>query len=537
MRDHVRAVTLGVHLAWVIEICPKCRAMRALAPKQTSHMHGKLQHRRDVQILHAATLLRTSLRVGPRSLYIGGRPTRIRCGSGSFFAQRPPAPRPNSTPGVASGKSVALASHLLRKFLVMTERRASSRPWSTSSLLLSALLVGAVSLLAEGCSSEDPEFLRCNPGQTYCQGVCVTGTTCDVNSGSGTGGGGQLGSSGGAAGNSGGQSSGGGPSNMSGGAANQSSGGAPGSGGASAECTNVLPQDTDWPEGTCDDWASQTSECDAEWFADYCNESCGRCTPGPSGSGGGNNNEGTGGGGLGDDNPWGKVNGGQNGWASRYWDCCKQSCAWQGKGGNSPTSSCDPSGNNRVADNTASACDNGGSATTCNSYTPWAYSSQVSFGFVATHAGSGVTCGTCYHLEFTGSSHNGGADPGSAALAGKTMIVMSTNIGGDVSGDGQMDLLLPGGGTGALYGCNVAWGVQKGDPKLGATYGGLRSGCQGDLNGIKQCVKNKCDDLFGNLPEMHEGCLWYVDWFEAADNPSFRYEPIDCPSEISSVAK
>ena len=271
--------------------------------------------------------------------------------------------------------------------------------------------------------------------------------------------------------------------------------------------------------------------------ANYCNESCGRCSDSdPDPGSGGSNNNGSGGSSTGMGNPWGNVNGNQTGWASRYWDCCKQSCGWPDKGGNSPVKSCDSSGANVVSENTPSACDGGGSSTTCNSFAPWAYSDEVSFGFVATHAGSGVTCGTCYHIQFTGSSHNGGADPGSAALNGKTMIVMSTNIGGDVSGDGQFDLLLPGGGTGALYGCNVAWGVQKGDSKLGAEYGGLRSGCNGSLDQIKSCVKNKCDALFGNLPAMHEGCMWYVDWFEAADNPNFKVETIECPSELTSVA-
>src|SRR5690606_27188384 len=139
-----------------------------------------------------------------------------------------------------------------------------------------------------------------------------------------------------------------------------------------------------------------------------------------------------------------------------------------------------------------SSCDNG-TATTCNSYAPWAYSSEVSFGFAATHAGAGETCGTCYKIQFTGSSHNGGNDPGSAALSGKVMIVMATNIGGDVSGDGQLDLLIPGGGTGAAYGCDVAWGVtDKEHPDMGELYGGLRSDCNsGDLNSIKTCVANK----------------------------------------------
>jgi hypothetical protein len=150
-----------------------------------------------------------------------------------------------------------------------------------------------------------------------------------------------------------------------------------------------------------------------------------------------------------------------------------------------------------------------------------------------------VTCGTCYKVQFTGSSYNGGDDPGSAALNGKVMIVMATNIGGDVSGDGQLDLLIPGGGTGALYGCDDTWGIAKGHQDLGADYGGLRSGCSGGLDGIKSCVAGKCQALFGSrgLDDMYDACMWYVNWFQAANNPNFRVETISCPSELSSVAK
>ncbi len=150
-----------------------------------------------------------------------------------------------------------------------------------------------------------------------------------------------------------------------------------------------------------------------------------------------------------------------------------------------------------------------------------------------------MTCGTCYKIQFTGSSHNGGNDPGSQALNGKVMIVMASNIGNDVNNEGQLDLLIPGGGTGALYGCDETWGINKDNSDLGAVYGGLRSGCAGDLQGVKSCVANKCQQLFGTrgLDEMYDACMWYVNWFQAANNPNFKVEEISCPSELSSVAK
>jgi hypothetical protein len=80
-------------------------------------------------------------------------------------------------------------------------------------------------------------------------------------------------------------------------------GGDQGTGGATTECTNVRPTGTDWDEATCDDWATQTEECDAAWMIDnrFCDESCGRCattgTGGATGTGGepGSGGAGTGG--------------------------------------------------------------------------------------------------------------------------------------------------------------------------------------------------------------------------------------------------
>lgn len=65
-----------------------------------------------------------------------------------------------------------------------------------------------------------------------------------------------------------------------------SSGGASAAGGApGTTCTNVLPTGTDWPEGTCDGWANDTTECDSAWMIEQgaCDESCGRCTGAPGG--------------------------------------------------------------------------------------------------------------------------------------------------------------------------------------------------------------------------------------------------------------
>src|SRR5690606_6216474 len=231
---------------------------------------------------------------------------------------------------------------------------------------------------------------------------------------------------------------------------------------------------------TCATWA-EWGECDAEWLAPYCDLSCGRCS-GNASSGGGdggtsnnnavndstNNTSTTGS--LGNDNPWGDVEGGQQGWASRYWDCCKPSCGWQGNASN-PVHSCDVNDNELGVSDAPNGCEQNGQsgAFTCHSMAPWAYSTEVSFGYAAIN---GVSCGSCFHIQFTGTASRGGGQ-GAAAIAGKSMIIMATNIGGIEQG--QFDLLIPGGGVGQFNGCSGQWGVDNGE--LGAQYGGFLTEC------------------------------------------------------------
>jgi len=412
-----------------------------------------------------------------------------------------------------------------------------------------------------GLDSAATDLTACVTGQP-CASVGGAGGTPVGVGGGGPGTGGTVGGAGGTGPGVGGTfPTSGGATGVGGSAGGGSGGVVAGTGGAVVEpCTDIPPPDDihDWDGATCLMWTTEasTNPCPEEWFAEYCDESCGRCeatgSGGGSGSGGSSSGgaSGTGGGSsgsggsLGNDNPWGNVTGGQNGWASRYWDCCKQSCGWSANAGGNPVNNCGGNGDNIIGDDDASACPSG-SSTTCNSFAPWAYSDVVSFGFAATHAGSGTACGTCYQIQFTGSGHSGN-DPGSQALSGKVMIVMAANIGGDVSGDGQLDLLIPGGGigaangTGALgYGCDSVWGISSpDDPVLGADYGGLRAGCGGDLNAVKTCMSQKCEALFGSrgLDELYDGCMWYTNWFEAADNPNFTYKTIQCPAELNQVA-
>jgi hypothetical protein len=173
----------------------------------------------------------------------------------------------------------------------------------------------------------------------------------------------------------------------------------------------------------------------------------------------------------------------------------------------------------------------------CWGMAPFAVSDTLAYGYAATS--SGDVCGRCYQLQFTGASHNSPGDPGSAALAGKTMIVQATNIGYDVGG-GQFDILVPGGGVGAFNACSAQWGVSNSE--LGAQYGGLLAACKQELGynaslaQYKSCLINRCNSVFGSrgLTELQRACTWYADWFQAADNPALKYKEVACPAELTS---
>jgi hypothetical protein len=225
---------------------------------------------------------------------------------------------------------------------------------------------------------------------------------------------------------------------------------------------------------------------------------------------------------------------GCNGYATRFWDCCKPHCGWSGNvpSGVSPLLSCNAQNQTLSSTNVQSAC-SGGTAHTCYGLAPFEVSDTLSFGYAATS--SGDVCGKCYQLQFTGASHNAGNDPGSQALAGKTMIVQAINIGGDVGG-GQFDLLIPGGGVGAFNACSAQWGVSNSE--LGAQYGGFLTACKsaGNHQAVKACVMNRCDSVFGSrgLTDLQQGCHWFADWFEAADNPALKYKEVACPAALTS---
>ena len=123
---------------------------------------------------------------------------------------------------------------------------------------------------------------------------------------------------------------------------------------------------------------------------------------------------------------------------TRYWDCCKPSCGWNGKADfSSPVESC--TADDKPTDAAAGTGCNGGTAYSCSDQQPWAINDTVAYGFAGafiepalTHGGiEDAWCCACYQLNFT-------SDP----LIGKTMIIQASNTAYDVTATNRFSLAV-----------------------------------------------------------------------------------------------
>jgi hypothetical protein len=231
------------------------------------------------------------------------------------------------------------------------------------------------------------------------------------------------------------------------------------------------------------------------------------------------------------------VSGGRSGsgFASRYWDCCKPHCAWTANT-NNVAQTCDA--NNQVTSADATSFCDGGSAGPCLSQAPFAVCDNVAYAFAAVPAGLGGECGKCFMLTFTGTGKYE-TKTNHKKLAGKKLVVMVSNIGGDV-GTGQFDIMIPGGGVGQFNGCSAQMGISS----FGEQYGGLLSSCETEVGYSgevyqkrKDCLINKCNNTFGSSSKLADalaGCLFLANWMEAAGNPNHTYQEVQCPQELTN---
>ena len=228
-----------------------------------------------------------------------------------------------------------------------------------------------------------------------------------------------------------------------------------------------------------------------------------------------------------------KTKGGASGsgWATRYWDCCAPHCSWPEHGHGNPSKTCDAKGKNPMGGG-GSIC-SGGQQATCLSQIPFTIDgcTEMGFAFAAVPASNGGDCGKCFQLTFTGKGKYS-TDDNHRYIKGKKLIIMTTNIGGDVQ-QGQFDIMIPGGGVGMFNGCSqMGWGPQ------GEQYGGLLSDCEKEKNykpaATLTCLKEKCNSVFSNDSQAKQGCLFLAEFMHGAGNPLHDYVEVECPDVLKS---
>ena len=209
----------------------------------------------------------------------------------------------------------------------------------------------------------------------------------------------------------------------------------------------------------------------------------------------------------------------RDGRTTRYWDCCKPSCAWPGKfEAASALRVCDARG--RALEDGANArnvCGGGGGsglAYACPDQAPfYDEATDTSFAFAAASL-SGQDearwCCACYELLFR--------EP-----EGR-LVVQVTNTGGDL-GSNHFDLQIPGGGFGVFDGCSRAASNGPAQfPEVSAEAWGQRYGGLGVRAGLGACER---------LPSvLRAGCGWFFERFRARDNPDMRFRRVPCPAPL-----
>jgi len=225
-------------------------------------------------------------------------------------------------------------------------------------------------------------------------------------------------------------------------------------------------------------------------------------------------------------------------WTTGYWDCCKPSCSWPGKGRvDVPVAACSASTGQRLEDPGADSVCQGGPAASCTDNRPFVVSPSLSMGFAAAAVGgvSGLSgddnCGQCFELRFEAARHApagdnwGGAHP---EVVGRAMIVQVTNIGYDVNGEHSFDVQIPGAGQGIFTnGCTAQFpGYASADFDCNNNYGGCND-------------KSGCERL---PPELRPGCEWRYDWLRwlaaggQTNNPYVKFRRVKCPSQLISIS-
>jgi len=212
---------------------------------------------------------------------------------------------------------------------------------------------------------------------------------------------------------------------------------------------------------------------------------------------------------------------------THYWDCCKESCAWN----DSPyiVNSCNASGldPSLTRESGTSIC-NGGDITTCRDRYPWIGEkdgNQVLYGYVAGPNNGKEPCGSCYELQLD-----------NAKNGIKTAYVQQTSLG---NVNGIFDFAVPGGGFGDFNGCEkMNWNVYTdqggpcdptGDNDQCARYGGLTNKSLCDTVFSKDTgALNACKKILFDLFPLNSGGINYPGNLKIS-----QYRSIPCPDELT----
>ncbi|KAJ8967910.1 hypothetical protein NQ317_018830, partial [Molorchus minor] len=207
------------------------------------------------------------------------------------------------------------------------------------------------------------------------------------------------------------------------------------------------------------------------------------------------------------------IEGGVNGTGvtTRYWDCCKPSCAWvEAANITPPVASCEADGVTQTGFDEQSGCaeEEEGYAFTCNNQQPTIINDTFSLGFVAASFSGGIDeslCCACLLLTFEDE------------LEGKQLLAQVTNTGEDLV-QNHFDIEMPGGGVGIFnMGCIRQWGAPE--DGWGERYGGVTS-------------EEGCDDL----PEvLQEGCRYRFEWMNGVPNPNVTFYQVECPQQLIDI--
>lgn len=241
------------------------------------------------------------------------------------------------------------------------------------------------------------------------------------------------------------------------------------------------------------------------------------------------------------------------GHATRYWDACKPHCSWPEKVNSSANPyriarNCSIDGYTEIPaftksedgtwlKGTVSSCDGGG-AYTCLDMIPVEINDTLSYAFgAAPGADANSTCGKCYQIQFTGEGKYG-TKAAHKLLKSKTLIIMASNVGYDVAG-GQFDIMIPGGGVGIFDALTKQLNYLGGSSSdMGERSGGIYTTCENRLGAdasveqFKQCVTEGCNKAFSGNETLLQGCMWFVNWYETANNPITLFKQVECPQYL-----